>query len=635
MHAGFMVVARGEEVELQLFGHDRPSRPCLVTCAAGLGCQAALMGRLYYRAELLARLREIHDQPEPPDDATLALAAYHAWGLEGIEQLEGDFALVIWDSRKRQLLASREAMGGYPVYWLQHGGTVAFATGLRPIVDLLPERSLNVDFLGELLMLPDFEIDYFEGTVFEKVRRLVPGWSIMADLARGSVKQHEFWKWPERIVDPGTDNLKEIGARYGELLRQAVRERLRGCMAAHFSGGMDSTSVALLAREELVREGRPLHALSMVYQNLANLGGETPFLDEALNRPGLISHKVPGDDILDFDVFREMPLHDEPIPGLQRVGVEMALLRAAAAVGADTVFSGSGADEMLAMRPFRIADLLRRGRLWAAWSEASRWARAENSSVWRILRPYGLAPLAPAWAQAGLGALLRKGYADWKHQNFWTIAPWVLPEFARRGRLRSRALSNVRRTFHAAPTVVQSEALGRIRAAVGDWGRYALAAPLGIVAAHPFRDLRVLSYGLGTRCRIRPEPGVQKPVLAEAMRDILPETIRRRRGKTHYNSVYYAGLSRNLPYLENMVRASRVDELGLFDKDCLLNCLNQAALCISSKHGVICLDNTLSIVKWLSLLPDWLAQRPDPVRLVRSSPGESSEPREAVGAQVP
>ncbi len=617
MQVGFMVVARGDMVEFHVFGPDHPGRPHLVTWAADRDCQAVLMGRLYYRSELKARLPDAGDDRSPVGDADLALAAYRHRGLAGVEQLEGDFALVIWDRKQRHLLASREAMGGYPIYWLHQGETVAFATGLRPLVDRLPRRALNVEFLGEMLMLPNFEIDYFEGTVFEGVRRLVPGWSITADLPRGTVGQHEFWKWPERAVDPGTACTTELADQYGQLLRQAVRERLKGCMAAHFSGGMDSTSVALLAREELVREGRPLHTLSLTYQGLANLHNETPFLEEALNRPGLVAHRIPADNILDFDVFHDMPLHDEPIPGLQRVGVERALLRAAAAVGADTVLTGTGADEMLAQRPFRIADLLRRGRLGAAWSESCRWARARNSSIWSVLRPCGLTPLMPAWAQVGLRALFHQGYADWKHQNFWTIAPWVLPDFARRGQLRDRALNNVRRHFHAAGTVVQSEALERARSAVGDWGRYTLAAPLGIVAAHPFRDLRVFRYALGIRVHVRPEPGAQKPILAEAMRDVLPANIRQRRGKTHYNSVYYTGLSRNQAYLEQLIRASPSEELGLFDKASLLSCLHQAALGISSPHGAISLDNTLSIVKWLDLLPRWLEQRPVPSRVIR------------------
>jgi asparagine synthase (glutamine-hydrolysing) len=159
----------------------------------------------------------------------------------------------------------------------------------------------------------------------------------------------------------------------------------------------------------------------------------------------------------------------------------------------------------------------------------------------------------------------------------------------------------------------------------GDWVRYALAAPLGIVNAHPFRDLRVFSYGLGLRRRVQPEPGLQKPILAEAMRDVLPVSIRQRRSKTHYNSLYFAGVARNLPHLEAMIRGSAIEDLGLFNKDCLLRCLRQAALCIRSRDGAVCLDNTLSIVKWLAQLPQWLAQKPVPARVIRTNQGVSCE----------
>ncbi len=619
MQVGFLVVARDGAVEFQLFGAPRPDHPALVSYAADGEFEVVLMGRLYYQRDVRERLQKAGNNNPCPDDAHLALAAFRQFGLDGIERLEGDFALVAWDRKERRLVASREAMGGYPIYWLVQGETIAFATGLRPLVDLLPGHSLNLEFLGEVLMLPNVEMDYFDGAVFEGVQRLVPGWSITADLARGTMHQHEFWEWPDRIVDPGTDRPEEVAARFGELLRQAVRERLRGCVASHFSGGMDSTSVALLAAEELAPQGRSLHALSLVYQNLSNLDRETPYLEEALNRPGVVPHRIGADDILDYDVFHNLPLHDEPISGMYRAGFPVTMLRTASAAGADTVFTGLGADEALAIQPYYIADLLRRGRAWAAWSEASQWARAQNCSVWRILRRYALAPLMPAWAQIGLGPLLRGGYADWKSQNFWTIAPWVRPDFAHRGRLRDKALNHLRAMFQSSPTVVKSEALAQTRYFCGDWTRYVLAAPLGIVTAHPFRDLRTVAYGLGIRSRIRPEPGAQKPILAEAMRDVLPQSIRQRRSKTHYNSVYYAGLARNLPYLENLIRDSKVDELGLFDKDALLGCLNQAALCISSPGGAVCLDNTLSIVQWLSQLPQWLAQRPQPSRVLRSN----------------
>jgi asparagine synthase (glutamine-hydrolysing) len=222
----------------------------------------------------------------------------------------------------------------------------------------------------------------------------------------------------------------------------------------------------------------------------------------------------------------------------------------------------------------------------------------------------------PVWAQPGLGPFLRGGYADWPGQNEWTIAPWVLPVFARRGRLQRRARAHIRRTYRSPAGIVRAEALARVRYTTGDWARCTLAAPRGIVVAHPFRDPRVLAFGLGARGRVRPVPGQQKVVLAEAMRDVLPEAILRRRSKVHYNSVYFTGLSRNVPRLEAMVRDSTVDALGLFDKDCLVRCLKQAALGVRAMNGVIGLNNSLAIVKWLSLLPRWLDQPAEPVRVI-------------------
>jgi asparagine synthase (glutamine-hydrolysing) len=217
MQVGFMVIAHDGQVEFQVFGSDRPGHPSLVSYAGEKDCQAVFMGRLYYRRDLRARLPEAVRQ-QPLDDAELALAVYRQLGLAGIEGLEGDFALVIHDGKQRRLIASREAMGGYPIYWLEQGGTVAFATGIRPLVDRLAGHSLNVDFLGSVLMTTNFEIDCFADTPFAGIQRLVPGWSITAELARGTVGLHEFWKWPEKIVDPGTENVAEMASRYGELL---------------------------------------------------------------------------------------------------------------------------------------------------------------------------------------------------------------------------------------------------------------------------------------------------------------------------------------------------------------------------------------------------------------------------------
>jgi asparagine synthase (glutamine-hydrolysing) len=430
---------------------------------------------------------------------------------------------------------------------------------------------------------------------------VLPGCIAVFHLASGKVEHRRYWDWLQRRVDPGTDDVAELGEQFLDRLRAAVGERMRGRTAAHVSGGMDSTAIALIARDCL--QGRePLHALSLVYDRLPYLARELPYVESALGQGGLAPHRINGDDVLDFDGCGTAPAHDEPCQGLMRLcAADQALTDAAAREGVATIMTGFGADDLFSMQPFHLTELLRAGRLWTAWSEASRWARSSNCNVWDLLRPCGLANLLPAWSRIGVGNWLRGGYARWGRNTEWTIAPWVRPDFARRMELRERSVANLRRTYYACRPVRLSVALSSIHMYQDCFSRLNLAAPHGIVLTHPFLDPRVFSLGLGALTRVRPEPGAQKPVLAAAMRGILPECILNRPSKGHFNEAYYMGLSRNLPRLEALVEQAPVDDLGFLDKGSLLDCLQRAALGNAGDAGALMhLTGTLSLLLWLT-----------------------------------
>lgn len=606
MTVGFAVVSGGEGVEFRFFGSAAQRSP-LITFAQQPDQAAIVMGRLYYRDDLRGLLPDPWAHAYQANDAELALAAYRHSGLEGIACLEGDFAVVIWDARGGRIVGSRDPMGGYPLFWTQHNGAIALSTGLQPLLTLLPHRALNLDYLAEFLMLPGCGVSEVsgEGCVFEEIHRVPAGTMVVVDTAIHRVDRHVYWNWLERVVDPGTDRVEEVSAGYVDLLRRAVRERLRGRTACHLSGGMDSTTVSLIARDEM-RSGRgepPLHTLSLFYEKLSVLAWETPYIDSVVSgQAGIVAHRIPGDDFLDFDVCGDPPPHDEPCPSLWRSAMNWALVDTAARAGAATILTGFGADEMLHVAPLHLTELLRRGDLRAAWHEASRWARFSKISPWRFLYHVGLINLLPAGMRPGASVWLRRGYADWPHQRQWTIPPWIVPQFVRRYALRSRAIGHIRRTFSSCRPVGLSVALASIGYNVGDAVRWSLAAPRGIHVAHPFFDPRVLRFGLGMQTRVKPEPGRRKAVLVEAMRGVLPERILNRPGKTHFNEVYFVGLARNLPALEALVRHAPVDDLHLLDKAVLLDCLQQAALGIAGDApGTDRLTLTLALLSWLSV----------------------------------
>jgi len=586
----------------------------LVAFSRAFGCSAICMGRLYYRNDLIANLgpslTERFSKNREPNDAALALAAYRKLGREGLERLEGDFALVIWDANERRLVAFRDPMGGYPLFWVWHGETIALSNSMLALLDLLPRRSLDLDYVAEFLMAPG-QVNERAGErcAYEGVHRVSAGSVVSIHVSSGLIERRAHWDWSELMVDPGTDSLDKVSEQYGNVLRDAVRERIRGRTVSHLSGGMDSTAVSLIARD-WVRSGvgeAPLHTVSLVYERLINLSREMPYLESVLSREkNIVAHRIPADDLLDFDSFVDPPYHDEPYVGLWRLGMDRATVSATAEIGAATMLTGIGADEMLDVQPFYITDLLRQGRLRTAWREACKWALADNCSPWGILGPFGIRNLFPTLPSSRLGhALLNHERQGLGSQDDWTISPWILPDFARRHDLRSHAAKNARRTYRSRGKTGLSFAIHSIESRIGDVNRWSVAAPRGVFVANPFLDVRVLRLGLGIQNRLTPEPGRMKPVLAEAMRGVLPEDIRTRHRKGQFNEVYYLGLARNRQKLEEIIRQSPVEELGIFDKDVLTRCLQEAVLGGAHVRQLHRLNLTLSLIKWLSMQSTW------------------------------
>jgi len=594
MQVGFAVLVRDEQVEFQFFGR-RPEDPRSLVAHARHGRQhAVLMGRLTYRHDLVAQLPSELVAGGPADEAGLALAAYRQWGPAGLSRLEGCFALVVWDGDKKLLVGSRDPFGGYPLFWTSQPGGLACGTCLRALLPLLPRPSLNLDYLAEFLALPGGMIQEpaTPQCAYEGIVRVSPGSIVQARVSDGQVHRQTYWSWLDRMVDPGTDRLDELAELVADGLRRAVGEHLRGGVASHVSGGMDSTAVALLARDRLRAEpGQPpVHAISLVFDQLGRLSTETPYLECALGQPGLVPHRVPADDLLDYDCFADPPVHDEPMGGLGRFGLLARLVETAAQVGTGTLLTGYGADGLIDQRPYHLADVLRRGRLWSAWRDARAWGRAGSHSAWYYLWKYGVGPLLPA---------------GWRRRGPGVPAPWVRPEFARARGLRERALRHLQPQCRSANL---SAVLAMLRAANGDCISWYAAAPRGLAHVHPFLDPRFVCLALGIQARFRQEPGPQKPLLARAMRDVLPAPIRNRRGKGHYNAVVHSGLARNLPLLEALVQHTPADGLGAFDKQVLLQCLQQAALGFIPGGVLDKLDLTLAWLRWYSLQDEW--QRP-------------------------
>lgn len=555
---------------------------------AASGVTAVIIGALMYREDI--------GVPLPPRDASngdaaIALAVYRQGGVKKLERLEGEFALILWDGIHKRLIALRDAAGSWPIFWLEQGSTIAISTSLEALVRLQPGRTFDQRYLAEFLMWPNPHTELpCERTAFIGVQRLRAG-SIIDIGPDRRVVQRRYWVWDEQIEQaPNGMTREEAASRVAFLFREAVRQRLQsGPAAAHLSGGMDSSAVACVAQEEMDRAGHsPLATLSLVY-NRPSLAGEREYIDLVLKeRSALKAHFVNGEISADYDWFQAgVPFHEEPYAGLPGVGIHRLLIDAANALGCTTVLSGEGSDEILASSPVAIADRLQQGRWLSALWESRGWARALNWGLWTTLYRFGLEMVWPRT----FGGRVSQQRLGW-----FSVPPWIKPDFARTHQMKDVGHEHARRL--SGKPLSRAYRDNMLDTGSGDWARWYLASPLGMTYSHPFQDPRLSCMVLGLPQSIVSDPAERKPVLQSAMRGILPEAIRTRREKRGFDDIYGMGLARNLPFLERMVQASPLSEMGILQVDPLVRAMRDASLGIGDIRTRERMDKTLALIAW-------------------------------------
>ena len=221
-----------------------------MSASANLTIQAH--ARLDARDELIAKLEANRS------DAELILLAYEKWGDDCVKHLIGDFAFAIWDSSKQRYFCARDHFGVKPFYFTHIDNEFAFSSNLN---ELRPRVSniLNEIAVGDYLL---FGVNQdLSTTIFKDIQRLKPGHTLT--IADGSIAMKPYWTHEPtqvRFRDP----LSYV-ERFSELLSRAVKDRVTDDrVAISMSGGLDSTSLAAIAREQ----GKDVHGFAVVYDNL-------------------------------------------------------------------------------------------------------------------------------------------------------------------------------------------------------------------------------------------------------------------------------------------------------------------------------------------------------------------------------
>jgi asparagine synthase (glutamine-hydrolysing) len=452
-----------------------------------------------------------------------------------------------------------------PIYTVSIAGGVLWgssALALAALTGATPDR----EWLATTLLAPGRPALLTGRSAFTGVAAVSPGSRLV--LAPGFSPQERRAWYPE----PAALDLVEGATQVHTALSEAVRVRIASSRrpSADCSGGLDSTSLTLLAAEHL-NNRRPVHAVT-VHPAGTTHGGDLDYAIVATAGWQAIRHLLcPLESRhLPYSRMTELtPATDEPAPStvaIARAVAEFDLLRQ---IDSDCHLTGDGGDTLFGAHPAYLADLAATAQVRLLMRHAIGWARLRRTSAWPLL------------ADASLTAIRRAGdrtarvdhpkWASWSTPTARQLVVDALTTGTAPAKRQHLATSGTSGDVGTQTTVEAIQMVGRT--ARSD---VQVAEHYGLRIHNPFTDAQVITACLTVSTWLRSSPFRYKPLLAEAMADLLPIPVATRQTKGDFTPDHYLGLRANTNVLHELA-SGRLAELGLVDPDSLRQLLDHAA----------------------------------------------------------
>ena len=497
-------------------------------------------GELYGYRDLRERLILCGHRFATQSDTEILVHAWEEWGEDALNELRGMFAFALLDLRERYatapiLFLARDPLGIKPLYYTQTPQGFAFASEVRALLSAgVVPRTLSRDALTSYLLFGSVSEPV---TLVEGVFSLPPGHRILLHVPeRRRVPRARQW-WDPALSPAARDTRKPRDlAAAAKKLRPVLEDAVKTHLIADvpvglfLSSGLDSGAIAALAAK--AQSG--IQSFTLTFPGTA--------FDEAAAARAIAQHCRTKHTEIPLDGAAVVERIDEALAALDQPTMDAVntyfVSWAARRVGLKVALSGLGGDELFGGYPTfadtpRVARLIR-----TAWFVPG---------VARKLTKFLVAWLAGNGGSPDSG---RKAVAAW-------ISPDALPHpffFTRTlfppGRLEQIIEPRFRpSTIGPDGVTLEPTWLGWLQRAADEARKLERVAGISWLEMRSYmvstllRDTDSVSMAQSLEVRVplldtplmefvyalpdaaRRRPGVQKALLVEAIRDLLPGEI--------------------------------------------------------------------------------------------------------------
>jgi asparagine synthase (glutamine-hydrolysing) len=534
-------------------------------------CTLVYNGEVFNFPSLRSELQDLGDTFVSGTDTEVVLRAYSRKGVRGLQELNGMFALALWDARNEELVVARDRFGIKPLYWWWDGRRLVFASEAKALFEAGVPAKLN---RAELPAYLSFGWVPGSDTLFEGVHELPPGGILRWRDGRVTVESYR-----DVVPDPleGLD-AQQAAAELADRLSDSVRRQLIADVPVGvlLSGGLDSSAIAALATRHA---DRPPKAFSIAFKpedaRTEQSSEDAHYARRLADQLGMELHEFVIDSSI-VDMLGTVAWHlDEPVA--DPAAILTLLISRAAADDVTVLLSGQGSDELfggyrmhvydrVARRIAHVPAAVRKGAV-AALGVLPSMARnipgpaagltlAAHRTTEAIVRLSPLPPeqryvafrSAPYFSVGDLGGLLLPGY----HSNGFEPHRAHLGAFQRHPELGffDRMLYVDFKTFLLNQNLLYSD-------------RLSMAASIEMRV--PFLDDRVADFALRIPERLKVKFLRGKRVLRDAMAGTVPDEIIARR-KAGFGAPIRSWLKGDLrPLVEETLSEAWLKETEIFE----------------------------------------------------------------------
>lgn len=311
-------------------------------------CWIVYNGETYNYRELRDHLEARGFVFRSTSDTEVVVNAYLHWGEAFVEHLNGIFAFVIFDAKRRRLVAARDRFGVKPLYYTAVDGCLIHCSEFMPLRELTADAGITPEVLTAWMHCRFVPGDR---TVSRDVFKFRPAEIRVTSLDKHNTRSRIYWT---PCVELEPFNQRMFDARLDRALALTARSDVP--FALLLSGGLDSSAaVAILNRQgagpaslyscafagsDTTPEVRWLDAITTPAID------ERPFAAEVATHIGRTCEEIQIDVKLDGSTFESMlRALGEPIASPNAIG--LYLFGAGLEGRTRLALAGTGADELL------------------------------------------------------------------------------------------------------------------------------------------------------------------------------------------------------------------------------------------------------------------------------------------------